>query len=131
MKDNFLKTYIYLLIAVAVENLVYVSLYIILKKAFLMFFLVLVTIVEYPLLLLSVAVIIYLIVKKLNRIYLVLPVLYLALYITFTILARIMAAKGIAIFDFSYASVMVMNILMFLFYFLQIVFGVYLLRKKV
>lgn len=131
MKDSFLKTYIYLLMAVAVANLVYVTLYIIFRKAIFMVFLLVATIVEYPLLLLSVAVIIYLIVKKLNRIYLVLPVIYLVLYAAFTIFARMMAAKGIGIFDFSYPLIVVANIFIWLFYLFQIVFGVYLLRKKV
>ncbi len=129
MKDKFLMVYIYLLIIVAIINIVIGSLYRFYRVIPIKMMLYAATVIEFPLIILSIALIIYISTKKLNNIYLPLPLFYLIMYAGLAVYGALVSLQGIDPFDMTYFSNEIIFIITELFYVLQIIFGIYLLKK--
>ncbi|MEK6867363.1 MAG: hypothetical protein AABX98_00930, partial [Nanoarchaeota archaeon] len=129
MKSKFYKTYIYLLIYFAIINLVLGAVLAIAPEniiltvlmAFISFF-------ESGLILFSIALIIYLFVKKTTFFYYLLPLLYLLLFIGIGFVGSLQVEGKM--FDLSSTSNLIVYVVTVVFYLLQIAFGYYILKNK-
>jgi len=130
MENKFLKTYVYLILIVGLANLIAGTLYRFFPNSILKALMFFVTIPEIPLFVLSIVAIFYVFTKKVDKIHLILPIFYLALYLTLAIVGIIVASKGKDPLDLSDSFNNLLFIITWFFYLSQILFVFYLLKKK-
>ena len=111
MKDKLVKIYTLIVIAIGIINLI-TGIHFFIKNPIIDFITLIFSLVELPLLLFSIIMIIYILVKKLNQIYLILPIVNLIIYI--------------GIYFIPGTTGIIINALLYVFY---IAFGIYLLKK--
>ncbi len=131
MKNTLLKVYIYSLVIIAIINLIVGAAYYLLpNKDVGLLLMTLSTLIELPLIFFSIAVLIYALVTRLEKIYLTLPIVYVTIYMGLVVFGAVVVLKGIDLLDLSHFPGLVAFIISVLFYLFQIFFGVYLLRRK-
>jgi len=130
MKNQFIKTYIYLLIIVAFINIIFGTINSFSPNMIILLFMYLATIIEIPLIILSIIMLFYVPSKKLNKIHLILPIFYLIVYIGLAFYGGFMAFNGINPLDLSYSPNIIAFIISEVFYLFQMGFGIFLLKKK-
>lgn len=111
MKDKLIKVYLYTIIVIGILNLI-TGIYFLIQTPLLKLFVKIFSFPELPLLLFSLIMVIYILKKKLNAIYLILPIVNLVVY------SGIYLMSGI--------PSIIINFLLYIFY---VSFGVYLLEK--
>jgi len=129
MKTHFIKTYLYWLVIIAAINLLSGVAYILTYNLFIYFLVFLATLMEIPVLILSVIMLIKSLKYKWPSIYVVIPFLYLLFSISLAISGSFTDAKTIDAFDLNYLPNLLIFIICIIFYLAQIIAGVYLLRK--
>ena len=111
MKDKLVKVYTWIIIAIGIINLI-TGIHFFVKNPIIDLITLIFSLPELPLLLFSIIMIVYISVKKLNKIYLTLPIANIVIYIGIYFIPGI---TGI-----------IVNALLYVFY---VAFGIYLLKK--
>jgi len=130
MKDKLTKIYIYLVIVIGLINLSFGTLYLFFPSITVKALLYLATFIEFPLIILSIIMLFHVFSKKLNKINLILPAIYLASYLSLGIFGGIIFARGIDPLDLTYFPNIIGYIISIISYIFQIIFGIYLLKRK-
>jgi len=123
MKDLFMKVYIYVLLLFSLVNAVFLVF-----REQMSVGLHLISFFELMVPILSVCMIIYIVVDKLKKIYLILPIFYLLGYLFLALLGAVAYFQGVDPFLFLFESMFAYAASWF-FYVVQVVVGLYLLRK--
>lgn len=132
MKNKILKSYIYFLIATIPIGLAFATLYYIFHSSLSKQILYQIIPLDLVTVVLSIVLIVYVAVKKLNKIHLVLPIFFVTLVVLITIYGNaLIYYKGITVMNLSYWGNILYHVLVVLSNMFIIFFGVYLLRKKV
>ena len=131
MESKFLKVYLYLIIYVGLINFIACNLKAVSSSPIVTILAVLATLVEFPaMLILSIIAIFYIRSNKHDKSLLILPIFYLIFYVSFLVVGFIALLRGNNLKDLSIPANLIYFILTDLFYLAQIVYAIYLLKKK-
>ncbi len=130
MKDMFIKIYIYIVLVNAIVNLIFGLIYYLNQNFITLILLNLISLPELLILPASIALIIYILIKKLNRLHLILPTFFFSVYIGMSYWGLVQNAKGVYPLDLSNALNFIMFFATVLFYVAHIIMGAYLLKIK-
>lgn len=130
MKNQLMRAYLYLLAIISLVNLVFMILDYSIQANLTRILLLVVSFLEFPLIVLSIIMIPYIVKRKLKRIYLILPIVYLSAYSLLVFIGTVMVFLGVDLFRLDSISSIIFNGFTGIFYLFNIFFGVYLLKKE-